>query len=54
MEIVAEGIERVEQLMRLRSLGCHIGQGFYFAKPVVPEEIDELLQGGDRDRRATA
>jgi diguanylate cyclase (GGDEF)-like protein len=33
LRIVAEGIEKDWQLERLRSLGCELGQGFYFAQP---------------------
>ena len=33
LRIVAEGIEEEWQLERLRSLGCELGQGFYFARP---------------------
>ena len=33
LRIVAEGIEQEWQLERLRSLGCELGQGFYFAQP---------------------
>jgi len=44
MQIIAEGIERPEQLARLRSLACDLGQGFLFARPLVPEEIDEMLK----------
>ena len=32
IETIAEGIERPEQRDGLRSLGCTLGQGFYFAK----------------------
>jgi EAL domain-containing protein (putative c-di-GMP-specific phosphodiesterase class I) len=32
--VTAEGIERVEQVARLRQMGCARGQGFYFAKPM--------------------
>jgi diguanylate cyclase (GGDEF)-like protein/PAS domain S-box-containing protein len=40
---VAEGIERADQLETLRSLSCDLGQGFYFAKPLPIEQVDELL-----------
>ncbi|HZA80799.1 MAG TPA: EAL domain-containing protein [Actinomycetes bacterium] len=41
---VAEGIETAEQLVALRELGCQLGQGYYFAKPLEPEVVDGLLQ----------
>jgi PAS domain S-box-containing protein len=40
---VAEGIEQQDQLDLLRSLGCRIGQGFLFAKPLPPEELEALI-----------
>ena len=43
MEVVAEGIETTEQVADLRELGCPLGQGFLFARPLPPEEIDGLL-----------
>jgi EAL domain-containing protein (putative c-di-GMP-specific phosphodiesterase class I) len=41
---VAEGIERADQLERLLELGCELGQGFYFSKPLPAEDIEELLE----------
>ncbi|MEO0560148.1 MAG: EAL domain-containing protein, partial [Bacteroidota bacterium] len=43
LRVVAEGIETREQLGRLRELGCQLGQGFLFSKPVPPEEARALL-----------
>jgi EAL domain-containing protein (putative c-di-GMP-specific phosphodiesterase class I) len=40
---VAEGIERADQLERLQALHCDLGQGFYFAKPMPMDGIDDLL-----------
>ena len=34
LEVVAEGIEFPEQWHTLRDLGCEMGQGFYFARPM--------------------
>ena len=34
IETIAEGIERPEQRDGLRVLGCNLGQGYYFAKPM--------------------
>jgi diguanylate cyclase (GGDEF)-like protein/PAS domain S-box-containing protein len=44
--VVAEGIETPEQAEALRDLGCDIGQGFLFAKPLPAQEMDELAQSG--------
>jgi len=43
LDVVAEGIELPEQVTSLRESGCVTGQGFFFAEPVVPGEIDFLL-----------
>jgi EAL domain-containing protein (putative c-di-GMP-specific phosphodiesterase class I) len=40
---VAEGIETVAQVDRLRALGCDLAQGFYFARPAPPEELATLV-----------
>ncbi|MEM7141113.1 MAG: EAL domain-containing protein [Actinomycetota bacterium] len=42
-ETVAEGIEVPDQHKRLLSLGCRLGQGYYFARPAPAETISELL-----------
>ena len=39
VKVVAEGIETQRQLDALRSAGCCYGQGFFFAKPIPPEEL---------------
>ena len=43
MDVVGEGIETAEQVERLKSLGCRLGQGYYFAKPMNAEAISEIL-----------
>ena len=40
LSVVAEGIERPDQLARLDELGCGLGQGFLFAKPVPDAEFN--------------
>jgi diguanylate cyclase (GGDEF)-like protein/PAS domain S-box-containing protein len=42
MAVVAEGIEQAGQWHALRALGCRNGQGFYFARPVPPDELEAL------------
>lgn len=45
---VAEGIERSEQLAKLRELGCDQGQGYYFTRAVAAAGCEQLLsQLGD-------
>ena len=46
LAVVAEGIESPEESEALLELGCHIGQGFLFAKPLPIDEMDELLASG--------
>ncbi|MGB7895540.1 MAG: EAL domain-containing protein [Microcoleus sp.] len=43
MDIVAEGIEMPTQLQKLRELGCELGQGYLFSRPVDSEKATELL-----------
>jgi diguanylate cyclase (GGDEF)-like protein/PAS domain S-box-containing protein len=40
LSVVAEGIERPDQLARLDKLGCGLGQGFLFAKPMPDAEFN--------------
>lgn len=44
MKIVAEGIERKEQVEFLAEQGCDMIQGFYFAKPMPIEEFNERVE----------
>jgi EAL domain-containing protein (putative c-di-GMP-specific phosphodiesterase class I) len=45
---VAEGIETAEQAAELQLLGCGIGQGYLFARPLPPAELHELLVSPSR------
>ena len=48
LDVVAEGIELPEQIASLRDLGCELGQGFLFAKPMDHETlIAYLVNGGE-------
>lgn len=42
MPVVAEGVERKEQVSFLRSIGCEYVQGYYFAKPMPIVEYEKL------------
>ncbi len=41
--VVAEGVETEEQYLVLKAMGCDYIQGYYFSKPVPPEEFDAFL-----------
>ena len=47
-EIVAEGVETVEQMQFLRALGCDQLQGFLFSPPKPEAEFVAMLQQGKR------
>ncbi|MGQ0521590.1 MAG: putative bifunctional diguanylate cyclase/phosphodiesterase [Actinomycetota bacterium] len=47
MQITAEGIEQPVQLHRLRELGCDLGQGYHFARPLPGPEMEALLGVAD-------
>ena len=48
LHVVAEGVETAQQAQRLRTLGYRAAQGYYFARPMPPADLDDLLAGGTR------
>ena len=48
VQVVAEGIERPEQLEHLRAMGCDHGQGFLVARPMDASGVEALI-GGEAD-----
>ncbi len=43
MRVVAEGIETEEQRSILSDVGCHFGQGYLLARPMIASGVDALL-----------
>ena len=41
--VIAEGVETEEQLQALKAMGCDLVQGYYFSKPVPPEEYERFV-----------
>lgn len=41
---VAEGVETESQLQTLKRMGCDVIQGYYFSKPVPPEEFVKFIE----------
>jgi diguanylate cyclase (GGDEF)-like protein len=48
LKVVAEGVEKQEQIDFLHNHGCDDVQGFFFSQPVPSEKFTELLQQGGR------
>lgn len=43
LKVVAEGVETPGQLRLLKNAGCQMVQGYYFSKPVPPDDFEKLL-----------
>ncbi|HEY8559825.1 MAG TPA: bifunctional diguanylate cyclase/phosphodiesterase [Pyrinomonadaceae bacterium] len=44
LDVVAEGIETVQQLHQLRALDCEYGQGYLFSRPVPLDEAEKIVE----------
>lgn len=44
MKIIAEGIETQAEAIKLRDLGCDLGQGYFFARPLPEHETIKFLK----------
>ncbi len=53
-EIVAEAVETVPQADILRSMGCHVVQGYVFAHPMFEEEFLDWTTNAERGARSVA
>jgi diguanylate cyclase (GGDEF)-like protein/PAS domain S-box-containing protein len=45
LDVVAEGVETVQQVAMLRKLQCKYGQGYYFSRPLSADATAALLAG---------
>jgi len=43
LDVVAEGVETFEQVALLKRLQCKYAQGYYFSRPLAPEDVPPLL-----------
>ncbi|POO57075.1 putative bifunctional diguanylate cyclase/phosphodiesterase [Agrobacterium rosae] len=53
LEVVAEGIEDKTEAEKLRSLGCAMGQGYFYGRPVDSAATHRYLQENYRDMSAS-
>jgi diguanylate cyclase (GGDEF)-like protein len=44
LDVIAEVVETADQLHELRRMGCDVGQGYYFNRPLHPDQVAALLQ----------
>lgn len=44
LRVIAEGVENQQQLAYLLEKGCDLLQGFYFSRPLYPEDVPAMLQ----------
>lgn len=44
MQVIAEGVETESQLRRLSELKCDYVQGYYYAKPMNPQQLERYLR----------
>jgi EAL domain-containing protein (putative c-di-GMP-specific phosphodiesterase class I) len=47
LQCIAEGIETAAQAELARALGCELGQGYLFSRPVPAHEVPDLVRRGD-------
>jgi diguanylate cyclase (GGDEF)-like protein len=48
LRVIAEGVEDIEQLEYLRRNGCDEMQGYYFCRPLPPDDFEKMLASGQR------
>lgn len=54
LRVVAEGVENQQQAAFLRGRGCHIMQGYFFARPMPAHDFELLLREGGKLRATGA
>jgi EAL domain-containing protein (putative c-di-GMP-specific phosphodiesterase class I) len=54
LDLVAEGIETEEQLRKLRSMRCKLGQGYLLGRPMKVDDAEALLAATPRPRKSRA
>jgi EAL domain-containing protein (putative c-di-GMP-specific phosphodiesterase class I) len=49
-KVIAEGIETVQQLAKLKQLGVRVGQGYLLSRPLPPSQVPPLFKGHVTER----
>ncbi len=53
LKVVAEGVETEEQYLNLKESRCDFIQGYYFSKPLSPEELLKMLEHNSKEEAVT-
>ena len=48
LRVVAEGVKTVEQSRAVQMAGCHEIQGYFYSRPLAPQEAQAWLRAGGR------
>lgn len=48
INIVAEGVERIQQQKILVELGCNDGQGYFYSKPIRPDRFEDIIMASQK------
>lgn len=51
LQVVAEGVETLEQCRVLQEMNCALCQGYFFSRPLPEADFSELLRNGGQDGR---
>jgi EAL domain-containing protein (putative c-di-GMP-specific phosphodiesterase class I) len=43
--VIAEGVETEAQMLMLKNAGCALVQGFYFSRPLPPDDFEKKVLG---------
>jgi EAL domain-containing protein (putative c-di-GMP-specific phosphodiesterase class I) len=47
LRVIAEGVENVTQMEVLYNLGCHICQGYLFARPMPAAQVEKWMRDAE-------
>jgi len=53
LDVIAEGAETTAQVEYLESLDCQFGQGYFFGRPLPPDEVMAIVAAREDERAAT-
>jgi diguanylate cyclase (GGDEF)-like protein/PAS domain S-box-containing protein len=51
LQVISEGVEDAEQLAALQAMGCELGQGYYFSKPVSAQGLEDYVRQAHRGKQ---